>query len=224
MISGPTSGRSVSRGSVRRTATTSCRRLSRFSGRSQPGALMKSEMTKTSERRLMAWCPVSSSGARSVSGALVSRGWRIRASMRRSTWRRPPRAGMVRSTLAAVEDGTHAIAPARQQAGQRGHEVDQHAALLALRLHAAEVHRRAEVQQEPGRDLAVLEVLAHVRRVHARRDVPVDVAHVVAGLVLAQVREVHAVAVEQRAVVALEQAVQPADDRPVEALEQLLRR
>ena len=96
--------------------------------------------------------------------------------------------------------------------------------LEPLGLGGPEVDRRAQVEQEPGGDLAVLVVLADVRRVHARRDVPVDVADVVAGLVLAQVREVHAVAAEQAPVVALEQAVQPADDLPVEALEDALRR
>ena len=60
--------------------------------------------------------------------------------------------------------------------------------------------------------------------VHPRGDVPVDVPHVVAGLVLAQVGEVDAAAEEQAPVVALEQAVQPADDLPVEPLEDALRR
>jgi hypothetical protein len=67
-------------------------------------------------------------------------------------------------------------------------------------------------------------VLADVGRVHPRGDVPVDVADVVAGLVLAQRREIDTVAVEQAPVVALEQAIQPADDLPVEALEEALRR
>ena len=60
--------------------------------------------------------------------------------------------------------------------------------------------------------------------VHPGADVPVDVPDVVAGLVLAQVGQVDAVAVEQAPVVALEQAVEPADDLPVEALEDSLRR
>ena len=59
----PTSGSSTSRRSNSRTARTSCRWVSRFSGRSQPGALMKSEITKTSERRLIVCWPASSSGA-----------------------------------------------------------------------------------------------------------------------------------------------------------------
>ncbi len=96
--------------------------------------------------------------------------------------------------------------------------------LLALGGRRPEVDRRAQVEQEPGRDLAVLDVLADVRRVHPRGDVPVDVADVVADLVLAQVGEVDAVAAEQAAVVALKQAVEPADDLPVEALEDAFRR
>ncbi len=125
---------------------------------------------------------------------------------------------------AAVEDRPDAIAVAGQQPRERGHEVDQHAPLQALRLRRAEVDRGAQVEQEPGRDLAILDVLADVGRVHPRGDVPVDVPDVVAVLVLAQVREVHAVAVEQAPVVALEQAIEPADDLPVEALEDALRR
>ena len=69
MSIGPTSGSSTSRGSYSRTAMTSCRRVSASSARSQPGALMKSEITNTSERPLIQRCPASSSGARSVNGA-----------------------------------------------------------------------------------------------------------------------------------------------------------
>ena len=47
---------------------TSCRWVRRWSGRSQPGALMKSEMTKTSDRPLIQRWPASSSGPRSVNG------------------------------------------------------------------------------------------------------------------------------------------------------------
>ena len=92
------------------------------------------------------------------------------------------------------------------------------------RLGRAEVDGRAQVEQEPRGDLAVLEELADVRRVHPRGDVPVDMADVVAVLVFAQVGEVDAVAAEQRPVVALEQAVEAADDLPVEPLEDAFRR
>ena len=125
---------------------------------------------------------------------------------------------------AAVEDRPDPVPVSRQHARHRRHEVDEDAPLQPLGLDRPEVDRRAEVEQEPGRDLAVLQELADVRRVHPGGDVPVDVADVVAVLVLAQVGEVDAVAPEQAPVVALEQAVEPADDRPVEALEDALRR
>ena len=80
------------------------------------------------------------------------------------------------------------------------------------------------VEQEPRRQLAILGVLPDERRVHPRGHVPVDVADVVARLVLAEVEEVQADAAERRAVVALEQAVEAADDLPLEAVEELLGR
>jgi hypothetical protein len=67
-------------------------------------------------------------------------------------------------------------------------------------------------------------VVADPGLVQTRGDVPVDVSDVVSGLVRAQACQVDAVAQEQAPVVALEQAVQPADDLPVEALEDALRR
>jgi hypothetical protein len=66
--------------------------------------------------------------------------------------------------------------------------------------------------------------LADVRRVHPRGDVPVDRPDVVAELVFAERGEVEPGPVEQAPVVALEQAIQAADDLPVEALEDALRR
>jgi hypothetical protein len=59
-----------------------------------------------------------------------------------------------------------------------------------------------------------------MRRLQARGDVPVDVAHVVVGLVLAQVGQVEPAAAHQRAVVALQQAVEPPDDRPFQPAQQ----
>ena len=87
--------------------------------------------------------------------------------------------------LAAIEHGADPVAAPGQEAGQGRHEVDEDGPLLALVVDRAEVHRGAEVEQEPRRDLAVLVVLADVRRVHPGGDVPVDVPDVVAGLVLA---------------------------------------
>jgi hypothetical protein len=80
----------------------------------------------------------------------------------------------------------------------------------------AEVDAAGEVEQEPGAEVAVLGELAHVGLLQPRGDVPVDVAHVVVQLVLAQVGQVDAGAAQQRAVVALQQAVQAAQHRPLE--------
>ena len=122
----------------------------------------------------------------------------------------------------AVEQRADAIAVARQEARQHGDELGRHRALLqSLR---AEIDRRAQVEQEPRGDLALLVVLAHVGRLQARGDVPVDVADVVVVLVLAQVGEIEPVAAEQRPVVAVQHAVQPADHRPLEPAQDRLRR
>ena len=66
---------------------------------------------------------------------------------------------------------------------------------------AAEVDRRRQVEQEPRGQVAVLVILAHIRLLQPRGDVPVDVAHVVAVLVLADIRQVEPVATEERALV-----------------------
>ena len=107
----------------------------------------------------------------------------------------PPAASRDRALdTAAVEDRADAVAVACQQPRERRHEIDEDAPLHALRLRGPEVDRRAQVEQEPRGDLAILDVLADVRRVHPGGDVPVDVADVVTVLVLAQIGEVHAVA------------------------------
>jgi hypothetical protein len=95
---------------------------------------------------------------------------------------------------------------------------------LPLVFDGPEIDRWAQVEQEPRRDLAILHELADVRRVHSGRDIPVDGTDVVAVLVFAEIGEVQALAPEQAPVVALEQAVEPADDLPVEPLEDALRR
>ena len=177
---------------------------------------------KTSERRLIACSPASSSGAqvgerrlrqRRLLEQIVDQAQHLDAPAARRD--RPLDA-------AAVEDRPDTVAVAREQPRQRRDKIDQHRALQAL--HRAEVHRRAQVEQEPGGDLAIFDILAHVGRVHARGDVPVDVANIVFGLVFAQVGKVDPVAVEQAAIIALQQAIQPADDLPVEALQDALRR
>ena len=123
--------------------------------------------------------------------------------------------------VVAVEQRADAVAVAREQAREHATKSVDDAALAHVA--RAEVDRRAEVEQEPRRDLAVLVVLAHVRRLQPRRDVPVDVADVVVVLVFAQVGEVEAEAAEQRAVVAVQQAVEPAEHRPLEPPQDALR-
>jgi hypothetical protein len=123
--------------------------------------------------------------------------------------------------LLAVEQRADAVAVAREQARQHRDEVGRHRALAHLA--RAEVHRGREVEQEPGADVAVLVVLAHVGRLQARGDVPVDVAHIVVVLVLPQVGEVQAKSPEKRSVVAVQQAVEPTDHRPLEFFQELLK-
>ena len=122
--------------------------------------------------------------------------------------------------LGAVEQGADPVAVAGEQPRQHGDEVAGDAPLGEAV--GAEVDARREVDQEPGRELAVFGELAHVGLLQPGGDVPVDVADVVVMLVLAQVGQVEAGAAHQGAVVALEQAVEAAQHRPFEALEQRL--
>ena len=145
-----------------------------------------------------------------------------RARAMRSTWLRPDAGGMTGLDALVEDDDADPVAAAGQDEPEGGRDLREDEVLLAV--DRAEPHRRRVVEQQPGGDLAVLDVLPHVGGVGARGDVPLDVAQVVAGLVLAQVGEVEPVAAEQAAVVALEAAVEPAHDPPLELPEQSLRR
>ena len=123
---GPMSGSSTSRGSHRRTASTSWRWLSRLSGRSQPGALMKSEMTKTSERRLIA-CKPAFEQRRQVGERRARQARLLEQVVDQAQHLDPPAAGRDRALdPAAVEHRADPVAVAGQQARQGGHEIDQH--------------------------------------------------------------------------------------------------
>ena len=63
-----------------------------------------------------------------------------------------------------------------------------------------------------------------MRHLQPRGDVPVNVAHIVGRAVFTQVGQVQPGAAQQRAVVALAQAVELADDGPLQAAQQLLGR
>ena len=122
--------------------------------------------------------------------------------------------------LAVEQDRADGVAAAGEQAGERRRQLGQHELLGAV--DRAEAHRRRAVEQEPGRQLAILDVLTEERRVHPRGHVPVDVADVVTRLVLAQIVEVRADPAEDRPVVPLQPAVQAADHLPLEAVEDSL--
>ena len=83
----------------------------------------------------------------------------------------------------------------------------------------------ADVDQEDHRELALFLEDLHVRRAHAGRDVPVHVPHVVAVLVLADLAERHAAALEGRMVFTGEDLVRESlrlDLDLADALEELL--
>ena len=99
IVTRPMSGRSISSGSNRRTAVTSWRCASWPSARSQPGALMKSETTKTRRAALdhALRRRAAARAGRSRRPALSAGRAAIRCSRLR-TWTRPPRAGSTVST------------------------------------------------------------------------------------------------------------------------------
>src|ERR671929_1342226 len=123
---------------------------------------------------------------------------------------------------AAVEYRPDAIAVAREQPRERRDEIDQDGTLQTLR--CAKIHGGAQVEQKPGGDIAIFDILADVRGRQARGDVPINIANIISGLILAQIGKIHSVAVKEAAVIALQQAIQPADDLPVETLQDTLRR
>ena len=84
-------------------------------------------------------------------------------------------------------------------------------------------HRGRDVEQQPAGQRALADVHAHVRLVHARGHVPVDVADVVARPVGPDHRQVGAAADLRREVLARDQALDAAHDREVERAQDLRR-
>ena len=127
--------------------------------------------------------------------------------------------------LAAREkERADAIPVTREDAGEDRGEVDEEVPLLrpaaVFRGFAlSEIHRGADVQEEPRGDVTVLHEQPHPGLLHPGGHVPVDGPHVVGELVLPELRHLEPEAPEERPVVALEQSVEPPDDGPVEALE-----
>ena len=149
------------------------------SGRSQPGRLMKSETTTTIDLRRMVATPWPSSVERSVASRSRQPGCVEQGTRDAQHLVAPDPRGDGRSHPVPVQHRAHPVAMPLEDARQRGHEVDDDRALLPPVAHGPEVHRRRQVDQEPAGDLAVLVVQPDVRHLHARRDVPVDVADVV---------------------------------------------
>ena len=71
-----------------------------------------------------------------------------------------------------------------------------------LKARRSEISRGADVHQQKDRELALLGELLDERAAGARRDVPIDGAHLVAGAVFAHLVEVHAAAFEHRMICA----------------------
>ena len=125
--------------------------------------------------------------------------------MRRSACRRPLRGGTTCSMRSV-----NSTAPTRsllRTADIASTAASSVASSLLNRRTRAEPLRAREVDGEHDRELALLDVALHERPPHARRDVPVDRAHLVAGLVLAHLGELHPLPLEHGAVLAGEERV-----------------
>ncbi len=121
-------------------------------------------------------------------------------------------------SLMGVQNGADSIAVAREQTREHGDELGRQLALAHFA--RTEVDRARKIENEPGGDFAILLKLAHVRRLQARGDVPVDVAHVVVQLIFAQVREIESEATKERSIVALQQPVEPPQHGELESTQQ----
>jgi hypothetical protein len=84
-------------------------------------------------------------------------------------------------------------------------------------------HRGRQVDEQPGGNLSLFEILTHEDAVHPRGHIPVDSPDLVARLVLAHLREIEAGSIEDPAVVAEQKPIETADDRELQPPQQLLR-
>ena len=117
--------------------------------------------------------------------------------------------------LAVGDHGADAVAAPRGQHADAGAGREHHVALLLLR--GAEVEAGAAVDDQPALELAIGDGFAEVGDAGAGRDVPVDVPDVVAGLVDPGLTGLGAVARHQAAMVAVQDAVEPAGDVDLES-------
>ena len=109
-----------------------------------------------------------------------------------------------------VADSRH-----REHGGQLGCE-------LALEPAAcAESLGSGDIDSQHDRELALLDVAFHVRTLHAGCDVPIDAAHLVAGLILPHLGELHPLSLEDGAILAAEQRVNESARAQLEQLDLL---
>src|ERR1019366_3781593 len=106
-----------------------------------------------------------------------------------------------RVDAAAVEQRTDAIPVTAESAGEHRHKLRSNRPFFDFL--RTEIDRRAQIEQEPRGELALLVVDPDVRRLQARGDVPIDVTNVIVKLVFAQVGQIDAKAAKQGAVVAV---------------------
>ena len=115
----------------------------------------------------------------------------------------------------------HAAAAAHRDRAQHVDHALGHVALEPIR--GAEGHRRRHVHRQPRREQPLGHLLAHVRDARARGRRRVDLAHVVAGLIGPQLRELGAAADARAAMLAGAHAPDAAHEGEVERLHQRAR-
>src|SRR5207249_7797684 len=116
--------------------------------------------------------------------------------------------------LVTIEQRSDAIAVTGQEPRQHGDEFGRHETLLDM---GAEIHRRAQVQQEPRRNFSIFIVHPDIGCQETRGDVPIDVTDIVVILVLAQIGQIQPETAKQSLIIAMKQPVQPANDGPLQS-------
>ena len=119
----------------------------------------------------------------------------------------------------AIEQRPDAIAVTGQEPRQYGDEFGRHGPLLHL---GAEIHGRAQVQQEPRRNFSIFIVHSNIGRQETRGDVPIDVTDIVVILVFAQIGEIQPETAKQGLVIAMKQPVQATNHGPLQSPQYVL--
>ncbi len=116
----------------------------------------------------------------------------------------------------AIEQRADTVAVASQEPHQHGDKLSRDRAFFDL---WAEFHRRAQVEQKPRGNFPILVVNSDIRRLQARRYIPVDVTNIVMILIFAEIGEIQSEAAKQSSIIAVEQSVEAANDGPLQAPE-----